>query len=240
MKKTLNHIFDEANAGEIENLVKQNAVPEVSVDTLSSIKDKVYAKTNLKKERKTNKSVWLRFGAIAACFCLIVTLGAIGLFMNDTPDNPQNEFPGYAAIEKYLLEGEVCKGEGATITHKGFDETSITLYIEKNDETPIHLYFRGFNEGEVEAIFSSDEDLIFTVNGARADSFPTAPGEYEVRIDYSKFITKCDRMDTFLHIKDYGHFSLNGEGLNIEGIEDISKFETLPFDVPENFSTWFD
>ena len=73
MKKTLNHIFDEANAGEIENLVKQNAAPEVSVDTLSSIKDKVYAKTNLKKERKTNKNVWLRFGAIAACFLLIVS-----------------------------------------------------------------------------------------------------------------------------------------------------------------------
>ena len=73
MKKTLNHIFDEANAGEIENLVKQNAAPEVSADTLSSIKEKVYAKTNLKKERKPNKNVWLRFGAIAACFLLIVS-----------------------------------------------------------------------------------------------------------------------------------------------------------------------
>ena len=64
MKKTLNIIFDEANANEIDNLVKQNAVPEVSADTLSSIKDKVYTKTNLKKEIKTPKSVWLRFGAI--------------------------------------------------------------------------------------------------------------------------------------------------------------------------------
>ena len=73
MKKTLNNIFDEANAGEIENLVKQNAAPEVSADTLSAIKDKVYAKTNLKNERKPNKNVWLRLGAIAACFLLIVS-----------------------------------------------------------------------------------------------------------------------------------------------------------------------
>ena len=73
MKKTLNNIFDEANAGEIENLVKQNAAPEVSADTLSSIKDKVYAKTNLKNERKPNKNVWLRFGAIAACFVLVLS-----------------------------------------------------------------------------------------------------------------------------------------------------------------------
>ena len=73
MKKTLNHIFDEANANEIENFVKQNAAPEVSADTLSSIKDKVYAKTNLKNERKPNKNIWFRFGAIAACFLLIVS-----------------------------------------------------------------------------------------------------------------------------------------------------------------------
>ena len=214
-----------------------DAITELDSDILERY---VRMKNTLAEKKKPKQRAGVKWASLAACFCLIVTLGAIGLFMKDNPDTPQTDFPGYAAIEKYLLEGEVCKGEGATITHKGFDETSITLYIEKNDETPIHLYFRGFNEGEVEAIFSSDEDLIFTVNGARADSFPTAPGEYEVRIDYSKFITKCDRMDTFLHIKDFGHFSLNGEGLRVEGIGDISEWETLPFDVPENFSTWFD
>ena len=72
MKKTLNNFFDEANSEEIEGLVKRNAAPEISADTLSSVKDKVYAKTNLKKENKPNQSVWLRFGAIAACFLLIV------------------------------------------------------------------------------------------------------------------------------------------------------------------------
>lgn len=214
-----------------------DAITELDSDILERY---VRMKNTLAEKKKPKQRAGVKWASLAACFCLIVTLGAIGLFMKDNPDTPQTDFPGYAAIEKYLLEGEVCKGEGATITHKGFDETSITLYIEKNDETPIHLYFRGFNEGEVEAIFSSDEDLIFTVNGARADSFPTAPGEYEVRIDYSKFITKCDRMDTFLHIKDFGHFSLNGEGLRVEGIGDISEWESLPFDVPENFSTWFD
>ena len=96
MKKTLNHIFDEANAGEIENLVKQNAAPEVPVDTLSSIKDKVYAKTNLKKERKPNKSVWLRFGAIAACFLLIVSAVIVVPMLRE--DNP--------GVEPYIPNGE--------------------------------------------------------------------------------------------------------------------------------------
>ena len=91
MKKTLNHIFDEANANEIENFVKQNAAPEVSADTLSAIKDKVYAKTNLKNERKPNKNVWLRFGAIAACFLLIVSaVIVVPMLREDDPDNGFN------------------------------------------------------------------------------------------------------------------------------------------------------
>ncbi|MBR2906840.1 MAG: hypothetical protein IKJ04_07685 [Clostridia bacterium] len=220
-----------------ENLTA--AVTELDPDILERY---FRIKKALAEKKRPKRRVWIKRAAIAACFCLIITLGAIGLFMKNTPDTPQPDFPGYVAAEKYFLEGDVCVGEGATITHKGFDETSITLHIKKTDEAPLNLYFRGLNEGEEEAIFSSVEDLIFTVNGARADSIPTAPGEYEVRIDYSKFIMKCDQMDTFLHIKDYGHFSLNGEGLKIAGIgdiEDISEWETLPFDVPENFSPWF-
>ena len=95
MKKTLNHFFDEANANEIENLVKQNAAPKVSADTLSAIKDKVYAKTNLKNERKPNKNVWLRFGAIAACFLLIVSaIIVVPMLREDDPGiipNPDND-----------------------------------------------------------------------------------------------------------------------------------------------------
>lgn len=54
MKKTMSIIFDEANANEIENLVDQNAASDVSADTLSSVKNKVYARigiTNTKKKK---------------------------------------------------------------------------------------------------------------------------------------------------------------------------------------------
>ena len=86
MKKTLNNIFDEANANEIDNLVKQNAASDVSADTLSSIKGKVYAKTNLKKAKINNRSMWLRFGAIAACFLLIVSvILAVPMLREDDP-----------------------------------------------------------------------------------------------------------------------------------------------------------
>lgn len=87
MKKTLHNLFDEAYANEIETLVDQNAASDVSADTLSAIKDKVYAKTNLKKEKKTTKSMYLRFGAIAACLILILSAVAIVAMLHDW-DNP--------------------------------------------------------------------------------------------------------------------------------------------------------
>ena len=74
MKKTLNNIFDEASANELEKLVSQNAASDVSADTLSSIKNKVYAKTGI-TQTKTKKSFafrWQSYVAVAACLLLIV------------------------------------------------------------------------------------------------------------------------------------------------------------------------
>ena len=74
MKKTLSNIFDEANANELEKLVSQNAASDVSADTLSSIKNKVYTKTGITKA-KTKKSFafrWQSYVAVAACLLLVV------------------------------------------------------------------------------------------------------------------------------------------------------------------------
>lgn len=75
MKKTLNNIFDEANANELENLVCRNAAPDVSADTLSSVKDKVYAKTGITRS-KIKKPIafrWRSYAAVAACFLIILS-----------------------------------------------------------------------------------------------------------------------------------------------------------------------
>ena len=65
MKKTLSNIFDEANANELEKLVSQNAASDVSADTLSSIKNKVYTKTGITKA-KTKKSFAFRWQSYVA------------------------------------------------------------------------------------------------------------------------------------------------------------------------------
>ena len=77
MKKSLEHIFDEAKASEIERLVDQNAAPDVSADTLASIKNKVYAKTGIAKMKKKKPLIfcWQSYAAAAACLCL--TMGVM-------------------------------------------------------------------------------------------------------------------------------------------------------------------
>ena len=100
MKKTLSNIFDEANANELEKLVSQNAASDVSADTLSSIKNKVYTKTGITKA-KTKKSFafrWQSYVAVAACLLLIVggIFGApsiMKLFNNVEPSIVDNVLP---------------------------------------------------------------------------------------------------------------------------------------------------
>ena len=144
MKKTLNHIFDEANAGEIENLVKQNAAPEVSVDTLSSIKDKVYVKTNLKKERKPNKNVWLRFEAIAACFVLVLSavIAVPMLQKANLPDVPTWDTAQYSAEDiAKLFDSMKYDGVATNAYTKIYVPDSKYLYIgNMTDDEYLKLY----------------------------------------------------------------------------------------------------
>ena len=66
----------------------------------------VYESTKAKK--KSNKSLWLKWGAIAACLSLIVMGGIFGnLFLSpDTPDIPNNNIMSYFIITAHAANGE--------------------------------------------------------------------------------------------------------------------------------------
>ena len=74
MKKSLNNIFDEANSKDIENLVNKNPAPEVSADTLSSVKKKVYSKTGIPNTKNKKPFIfrWQSYATMAACLCLVI------------------------------------------------------------------------------------------------------------------------------------------------------------------------
>ena len=66
----------------------------------------VYEST--KQKKKSNKSLWLKWGAIAACLSLIVMGGIFGnLFLSpDTPDIPNNNIMSYFIITAHAANGE--------------------------------------------------------------------------------------------------------------------------------------
>lgn len=96
MNKTMSNLFDKACANEIENLVDRNAVPDISVDILSSIKNKVYVKTGITPLKKKKALIfrWQSYVATAACLCLIINaIIFVPMLKKDNPNiipNPDN------------------------------------------------------------------------------------------------------------------------------------------------------
>lgn len=144
MKKTLNNIFDEANANELEKLVSQNAASEVSADTLSSIKNKVYAKTGITKA-KTKKSIafrWQSYVAVAACFLLIVsaviTLPMLlkddqgGVFVPGTTNNSGDVTPPVISAPDVIITFDSATDIVEFISAANSQEAQYSEYAEKH------------------------------------------------------------------------------------------------------------
>ena len=55
MKKKLNEIFDEAKPQELDQFSDELMAPELPDEVLASLKGKVYAKTNIKKDCKNEE-----------------------------------------------------------------------------------------------------------------------------------------------------------------------------------------
>ena len=84
MKKKISNIFDEAKASEIETLVSQNEACDLSPDTLSAVKEKVYVKMGMgkMKMKKSFNLKWKIFVAIVACFASIVSAIVVPMHKN--------------------------------------------------------------------------------------------------------------------------------------------------------------
>ena len=135
MKKSLEHIFDEANASEIERLVDQNAAPDVSADTLASIKNKVYAKTGIAKMKKKKPLIfrWQSYAAAAACLCLVFGL-MFGMGILPLPvayaaeASPENDKE--YAIRTLINNVEV---ERKKIEDISLDENTLAFFIDEEN-----------------------------------------------------------------------------------------------------------
>ena len=94
MKKNLNEIFDGVTPEELDKLSVELNAEKLPDEVTSSIKEKTYAKADIKAAAKVKRgsrvpsAVWIRVGALAACFALIV--GAIVLLPSLRADEPSD------------------------------------------------------------------------------------------------------------------------------------------------------
>lgn len=179
------------------------------------------------EQKKSANKTWVKWALLAACFCLAVAICTSYFIRDPIRDTPSISYPGYTAASSFYYDGDVCENEIASITHKGFDDTSITLSIDKKTNDTLVFAFRGWNSPNSEVIVSNASDLILYVNGKEADQIPIAPGKYEVKIDYGNFISKCDELDVMMYISEIGYFSLNNEGYKVNGIDGLPDL-TMP------------
>ena len=135
MKKDLRHIFDQASASELENLIDQNKAPEISSDTLDSIQKKVYEKAGISKVKNQKHLVfrWQSLAATAACLCLVVGL-MLGTGFLKLPSaqaaeaDPKNN--AEYAIRTFINDVEVEKKKIEDIS---LDENTLAFFIDEEN-----------------------------------------------------------------------------------------------------------
>lgn len=175
---------------------------------------------------KKEKNTWIKWATLAACLCLVVVVSMTYFIGDDTPDIPSVYYPEYTETSSFFYEGDVCENEVAAITHKSSDEKSITLSIDKKTDDLLTIAFKGWKSNKADVLVNNAADLMLYINGEETNQMPTAPGKYEVKIDYSGFAKKCDELDAYMYVSGFGYFCLNGEGYRIVGIDDISELTT--------------
>ena len=184
------------------------------------------------KVQKKKSRTWEKWASLAACLCLVITASIVIL-----PSILDDIFSGEAAYIHF--EGETVKNENGSLTliQENPTEYKCTFILEKTSNAPICFAFRGHTilreyldeNGAVlqevqhyhiitpydnykEAASNHivvDDKLNITVNGEQVDNIPTAPGTYEITIDYSELNGFLDHIDPAVDIIGFGTFSLD-------------------------------
>lgn len=144
MKKKLNEIFDEAKPQEFDQFSDELNAPELPDEVLASVKGKVYAKTKLKSKKKNNGGIWMRVGAIAACFLLIVSAVIVVPMLQkaNLPDVPTWDTAQYSAEDiAKLFDSMKLDGVATNAYTKIYVPDSKYLYIgNMTDDEYLKLY----------------------------------------------------------------------------------------------------
>ncbi len=194
---------------------------------------KIQEALKMKKAAKT-KSHWLKWSAaVAACFCVILSIAIIvPSFLNsnniETPD-----------VEYHLGNNATTKYGTITLTESNRADGNCRFVFEKTTDDLLGFAIRGYIEDEryvdengVEKVkpiqyhiitpYSDYEKIIevasnhivldnqlkLLVNGQEVSEFPSAPGTYEITVDYSALYELLDYVEPAITVFGFGDFVL--------------------------------
>ena len=205
-----------------------DAITELDSDIL----DRYFImKQSLAEKKKPRKRALVKWASLAACLCLIITASIIIL--------PYIVEPPLEGPYTYYYVGDIVESSLGTVTfeNNNTSEGKCTFILEKKTNDPICFAFRGhtilreyleengavLQEAQHYHIITPydnykeaasnhivvDDKLNITVNGEQVDNIPTAPGTYEITIDYSELDNVLDRVEPAVYVIGFGTFIID-------------------------------
>ena len=213
----------------MNNYLIVDAISYLDIDILAShLKEKARLINNVKNKKK---AVIFKRSVIAAactCFMLVISVMLFSVIQNYVTEG--------GTIKYYPIGKTVENKYGAlTLIESDTENKTCTFTLVKKSNTPIYFKFGGAivedeytdEQGEihqkiqvVDVVTSYDGykpdeghkvvdiDLLIVVNGEDAESIPTAPGEYEIKIDYSALYDYLTTVDDMVEVFKFGNFGL--------------------------------
>ena len=204
-----------------------------AMGNISSRHIKEAAEFTMEEKPHKSKTSWVKWASVAACFCLIIvaSIMVIPNILNDPNEN----------ADKITLQGVTVNSSigQLTLTESNIENNQCTFTLIKENNKPIYICFRGFSiletyndengvehkkvqqyhivtpydnyEKAAENHIVLDNKLNISVNGEKVDILPTAPGTYEITIDYSELYEFLDHVEPAVEAYSFGSFVISDD-----------------------------
>ena len=212
--------------------MKKEKISE-AMGNISSRHIKEAAEFTMEEKPHKSKTSWVKWASVAACFCLIIvaSIMVIPNILNDPNEN----------ADKITLQGVTVNSSigQLTLTESNIENNQCTFTLIKENNKPIYICFRGFSiletyndengvehkkvqqyhivtpydnyEKAAENHIVLDNKLNISVNGEKVDILPTAPGTYEITIDYSELYEFLDHVEPAVEAYSFGSFVISDD-----------------------------
>ena len=212
--------------------MKREKISE-AMGNISSRHIKEAAEFTMEEKPHKSKTSWVKWASVAACFCLIIvaSIMVIPNILNDPTEN----------ADKITLQGVTVNSSigQLTLTESNIENNQCTFTLIKENNKPIYICFRGFSiletyndengvehkkvqqyhivtpydnyEKAAENHIVLDNKLNISVNGEKVDILPTAPGTYEITIDYSELYEFLDHVEPAVEAYSFGSFVISDD-----------------------------